>query len=274
MLTEEQSKFIAKTLRIPEDEFLTALKSDTEVAVTIPDNLTVLDETQLTTLKNNEYKSGTTKGVEMAVKAVKTEKGWDFPGKDINALVEHSGKVAVEDAKIAPDKKVLELQKDKETLLKEVETLKTEKETVEKKASQAQIDRAIFQALPTLGEGALPVDKMVALMRADGYDFNVENNKLVVLKDGEPVKDNLTNTMPFRDAVEAYAKDNGIPIGKPKADPVKGRGGNDDDPPPAFTKMSEVKEHFTKNGKHPGGKEFLDKITELKKANPDFDING
>lgn len=268
MLSKETLQKIEQQYKIP--GLVAAHEAPEETAVELPE-INVLTDEELTRVKNTEYANGKTKGTEMDIKAFKDETGLEFTGKSLKALAEAISKKAVEDAKIAPDKKVEALQKDLDTVKNEYETLKTTLSQKEQLAEQAKAEKELYKALPTLGENAPDVSVVVDVMRAKGYDFKLENGELVPYKDGEPVKDKLATVIPVKDVITGFAKEARLIPDTPVV--VAGRGGSDSKQP-VYTKLSELKADFEKSGKSTMGQEFLDKAMELKTANENFDMSA
>ncbi|MEE9190116.1 MAG: hypothetical protein V3U16_05035, partial [Candidatus Neomarinimicrobiota bacterium] len=80
-------------------------------------------ETYNKNLKDAEYKSGKTAGEEMAFKAMKNESGYEIEGyKDAKTFVSAFKTKVIEDAKIAPDKKIQDLTSDNDKLRTNYET--------------------------------------------------------------------------------------------------------------------------------------------------------
>jgi hypothetical protein len=267
MLTAELKAHIATSLKIDPAKLEEALKAEAETAVEYAKDLTVLDEAGLTQLKNNEYASGKTKGVEMAVKEAKEKLGVETSSKTVDGLVNAATAKALADAKITPDAKVTELQKDLEKLRTENATLTGTISEKEKIVTQAQTDRELFKQIPSLGENAPAVDMVVDIMRARGYDFQLQEGKLVALHGGEVVKDKVANVVPVKDIISGFAKESKLIT---EVIEPTGRGGAGGRHSVAFTKQSEVKADFERQGKSINGTEYSDTVLALKKANPEF----
>jgi hypothetical protein len=270
MLNREQLEQIAAMLRIPADALSAAISSKEETLLDIQEGLTVLNEDELVKLKNAEYASGKSKGVEMEVKNLKEKFGFDFAGKSIEALLEAAQKKAAEDAGAAPADTIQQLNTELETLRTEKQNLQTELEIRERDMQRAVSERELYREVPTLGEGATAIDKIINLMKLDGYDFKTEEGKLMTYCKGEVVNNEETTV---KDVVTAYARQHKL-MPEQTIMPI-GRGGGDGRiPMHVFTRFSEVEQHFRDNGKSTNGEEFLNRIKELKHANPDFDMVG
>lgn len=275
MLTAEQKKTIATLLKVKPEDFDSALTATEEVALAIPEGIATLLPDDLTRVKNEEYGRGKTTGVEMAVKEAKEKLGIDFSGKSVDGLIEAANKKALADAKITPDAKVAELQKDMATLRSTNEALTQQIAQKDQERESALTDREIFRAIPSLGDNAPAVEKVIKLMRADGYDFKMQDGKLVPVKGGEVMKDATANVLEPKGVILTYAKaEKLISEGGAGGDEPKGRGGGDGGKTPVFGKLSELTKHYESQGKSTLGQEFSAKVQELAKANPDFDMNS
>lgn len=269
MLKKETIKTIAEKLKIKEADLTTAITADAEVDLAIDENLSVLTEDELSTLKKNNYNEGKKAGPEMEVDKVKKELGLDFAGKTVSALVDAVSKKAVEDAKIEPDKKVTELQEKlnkAQDTAKDLQTKLTEKET---EVSTAKTQGLIVKDIPA--NTTLPAEKVLLLMKADGYDYKNEEGKIVWYKDGKALTDKLGNNLATSDVATEYATTNKL---LDETAPAGGRGGKDQKPPVnVFSKLSEVKAKFKAEGKSELGDEFRLAVQEAAKVEG-FDMNA
>lgn len=275
MLKQEQVTKIEKLLKLPKGALSEAISSDTETEVEIPE-LTILDETGLNKLKSSSYNDGKKAGVEMAVKEYADEAGIEVAQKDrnIKSFAEIVKAAALEEAGAKPDERIAKKDKDIENLRKEYKKLQDEKTEIERKIVKAESKAALYQSVPSLGEGQIPVDKLVRLMEADGYQFTTENGKLSI-KDpsGNDIRTNTLEDIAPKDILTGYAKEIGLYREQTEPDPIKGRGGGNPNPAPVFTKQSEVKAHYEKQGKSVNGEEYLNHIRQLRTENPDFKVN-
>jgi len=269
MLSQETINKIAGIVKIKPEDLAAAIKDEKEVPVEIDATLHAFTETEVATLKNNEYKKGKETGVEMVVKDTKEKLGLDFQGKTIDGLIEAAKKKALEDAKIEPEKKVQELElklKTAQTTATELQTKLAEKET---EVSSVKTQTLIAKDLPT--NTTLPADKIILLMKADGYDFKNENGKIIWLKNGEAVTDKLGNNRETKDITSEYITTNKLST---EAAPPGGRGGSGGGGGIKYTKLSEIKEDFNKNGKSLMGDEFKAAYAQAVKEYPELDLNA
>ena len=269
MFTAELKTFLT-SVKIDPAKLEAAAKDEKEVAIEFPKDLTILDEAGLKQVKDSEYANGKVKGVEMAVKETKEKLGVETTAKTVEGLVTAATTKALADAKITPDAKVLELQKDLEKVRTENATLTGTIAEKDKAVGKANTDRELFKQIPSLGENAIAIDKAINLMRADGYDFQIQEGKLVPMKDGEVMKDKVANVLQVKDVITGYAKENKLIT---EAVDLKGRGGEGGKQTAVYLKQSEIKADFEKAGKSLNGSEYLDAVMAARKTNADFKMD-
>lgn len=262
MLKQETIATIAKLLKIPEKEITTAITATEEVDLAVDDKLTVLTEAEVTTLKANSYKEGKNAGPEMEVDKLKKELGLDFTGKTVKALVEAAQAKTLEEAKIEPDQKVKELEGKLKTAQQTAEEFKTKLAEKESEISSTKTESLVLKDLPA--NTTLPSNKVLALMKLDGYEYKNEEGKIVWYKDGKVLADKIGNNLDTAAVATEYATTNKL-LGE--EDIEGGRGGNDKiKKPGVYTKLSEIKAKFTSEGKSMLGDEFRQAVEEASKV--------
>lgn len=272
-LKKEDIQKLAILAKIPVPDLEKAIGEKEEVALTIQDKLNVYSEDEVTTLKKNEYNSGKTAGLEIAVKETKEEMGLEFTGKTIKGLIEAAQKKAVDEAKINPDQRVKELQ-DKLTnvqnTVKEYETKMAEKDT---EVSGIKLNYELSKHIPVVGENgpSFMPDEVIQLMKINGYEFKQENGAVVPYKDGKQLQDKLSNALPAKDVITNFMKEKKLIT--EEAVPG-GRGGKDQKPGAKATKYSELKEQFIAQGKNLQGEEFAKAVQQAVTDNKEFDMNS
>lgn len=146
------------------------------------------------TLKDDEYKSGKTAGEEMAFKAMKNESGYEIEGyKDAKTFVTAFKAKVIEDAKIAPDKKIQDLTTDNDKLRTNYDTLEGEfntyKNGVKERESRTKKDTELFTYLPTEGLKVNQKLTLMALKSEAGIDLAYgEDGKSFLTMNGEMIK--------------------------------------------------------------------------------------
>ena len=270
MLKEADVLKIQTEYKIP--GLVDAWKDAAEKDVTIPEGRTVLEDKELTTLKATEYNNGKTAGLEMGVKDYAKDNNIVFTGKTLEGLVKAASDAAVKAAGVDPGEQVKQLNTELENIRKNYSELEGKVQEKEGVAAKATTRASIYGELPTLGETAVPMPKVLQLMESDGYDFKNENGKIIAYLNGEKVVDKVSQAVPLKDVISGYAKENKLVSAAPADPKIKGRGGDDGKEKVVFTKLSELKEHFKNNDKHIQGKEFADTLKQIRKDNPEFDM--
>jgi ribosomal protein S13 len=271
MLTQATIAKIESILKVK--GLLDAIKSETETDLEIPE-IHTYDPTELETLKNNEYKNGKEKGVEMAVKDAKEKLGLDFQGKSIDGLLNSYQKKVLEDAKIEPAEKVKELSEKLSTLqntVKEYETKLAEKDS---EVEKTIVSTELYKYIPAPKEDGPAFDQedIIYKMKREGYDFKREGNKVIAYKDGQKVTNKLSEDLPVKDVVEGFLKEKKLFATQPEQ--VKGRGGTDVRATNKPTKLSELKQQYQEQGKSLLGQEFMQAVQQHAKEVEGFDMQS
>lgn len=269
MLKKETIEQVEKLLKIKTGTLATAIADAAEVDVPIDDKLSVLSDDEVTTLKTNSYKDGKKAGVEMEVDAVKKELNLDFTGKTIKGLLEAGQKKAIEDAKIAPDQKVTELEGKLKTAQETATDFENKWKDSESKLSSTQTEGLIAKDMP---ESSLPASKVLLLMKADGYEFKNEEGKIVWYKAGRALTDRLGNNLDTKAVASEY-----ITAEKLDGTPPGGRGkGDEKQTAGAFMKASDIRKKLEAEGKNlmgEGQEEYMKLLEEASKIDG-FDPNS
>lgn len=273
MLTEAQVSELQERYKIP--GLVDAFKAQEVVEVKLPEKQIVLSEAEHTTLKNNEYNNGKNAGVEMAIKDFKTKEGIDFNGKTLEGLVAAVKNKALEEAGKDPGEQVKDLQTRLSTLQQQHQTLQQTLSSKDGELGKLSTYNSILSSIPSLGEGATPVPKVIKLMEMEGYEFKNVDGKLLPSLNGQTIVDDMSNPKPIADVIKTFATENnmGPKVAAEKEDERGGRGGSNRTPQ-KFTKLSEFTEHYKASGKNAQGGEFMDALDAIRKDNPDFDMNG
>lgn len=271
MTVKEIKEKIASLLKLDVakiNEVLT--KADEEDASIELPEIESFTKDELSILKNNEYKAGKEKGVEMLVKEAKEKRGLEFQGKSLDGLLDAATKKALEDAKIEPAKQVTELTEKLKTVQATAQELQDKLSAKESEVTAIKTEAIIFKDMPT--ETTLPSQKILALMKIDGYDYKKEDGKIKWYKDGQEQNDKLGNSVDTKTIISTYVAEN--KLGKVDAGGgAAGRGGGNAGGTGTFTKLSEVKKHYEEQGKSVIGKDFSDEIAKITKENPEFKLD-
>ena len=269
-LKKEALAAIAKLTKLKVEDLESAIKDEKEVDLAIDEKLTVFTDDEVTTLKNNEYKNGKEKGVEMAVKETKEKLGLEFQGKTIDGLVTAAQTKAVEDAKVSPDKKVTELTEKLKTVQETAADLQKKLAEKESEVAGVKLNGELYKNVPA--GTSLEPDEVIGIMKLKGYDFKIEDGKLVAVKDGKVLQDKVANALPVKQVIEEFVTEKKLIAdgGSGGQGDPGGRGGGSGKPPVKFGTLSEIKKHFTDNGKSLLGTEFSEAVQKAVTENKDF----
>jgi hypothetical protein len=273
MLTQDTIKRLAALAKVSVEDLTAAITSTEETAVTINEKLVAFTDTEIETLKDNTYKDGKKAGVEMSVKEIKEKQGLEFQGKTIEGLLEAATKKALDDAKLTPDKQVTELSEKVKTLQATVQTYENRIAEKDAEVNTIKTKTELYKHIPELEGLALGKDDVIQLMAANGYQYKLQDGKLVMEKDGKVMQDNVANPLPAQDVVTSFLKEKKLISDQPPA--PGGRGAGDRKPAAGnAVKMSELKEQFTSQGKSLQGEEFNNAVQKAVADNKDFDLYG
>ena len=274
MLTQEVINRLAALAKIKAEDLKAAIDATEEKAVDIDASVVAFNETELSTLKANEYNRGKVTGPEMLIKEAKEKLGLDFTGKTIDNLLDAYSKKVLADAKIEPEKKVKDLEEKLSTAQATANDFKTKLEQKEQEVSKIKDMTEIAKFIPAFGDNApaLGHDEVITLMQANGYNYQRNDaGKLVFMKDGKELTDNLGNAVDPSVAITGFLKEKKLIVDAPAPG---GRGAGNNTPPAAFTKLSEIKKHFTDQGKSLMGQEFMAEVEKARAANADFKLDA
>ena len=223
MLKKETIEAFAKLAGVSASDLEAKIKSTSEEDITLQ-KVNIFTDDQLTERISNEkttsYNEGKTAGVEMEVKKVKKELGYEFEGKDLNSLLSHhSQKVKKPFEK--PNEKITELTKDIEKMKNahslELENKSKENKSLLEKVNSLNTKSQLLNLIPQ--NTTLDKEDMITLFNAN-YQVEQEDGKTIVKQNGETIKDETTaSPIPLNDVFTNWATEKKYISGTP------GRGG-------------------------------------------------
>lgn len=274
---------IAALLKVPLATLQAAATATTDTDVAIPEGLTALTTTELTTRDQNNKNAGITEGKELGYKDIKKAAGLDdtAPSKDPLKLAEAIIAKAVVDAKLPQEEKVKQANEQVAALQQKLTEATQTIAEAQKQVKQATMDRQILSLLPKDRNSMLTDDEWVSRIRTNLDIKEGEDGKLSISKGGQVLRVAATqDLMPLSDAIAGLFTDNkekGWIDAGGGAGGNGGRGGSDGKVDGTFTKRSEVIADFEKKGisiTGEGSAQITAKLAELAKADPTFDMNG
>ncbi len=273
MLSDKTVAALAKVTGLSADDLANGISQEKEVDLEIAVVKTFTDsewesyEDRLDKDFKKKYDEGKETGEKQMIREMKTKVGLEYEGRKPEDFIEKFKGKVLSDAKLDPDGRVKELEKDlkfiKETTLKE-EQDKVSRLT--KENSELKIDGKIGQYIKA-PDGLTQEDAKIIVMK--NLDFSIDSEgKEVVKKNGQILKDKTRNNVSFENAIIDFATERKWRTG------TEGRGGKDNpagkgvglDDPKKARKMSELNTYFEQKEINPMGEEARGIISEAAKA--------
>ncbi len=252
------------------------IEAEAEQEVSIPDTTKVFIGDAFNKATENLKNDGIKIGKELLIKDLKEKEGLEFDGKSpdkfveaLKAKVSTKTGVSVDEKVKSRDKTINEL---KEALTKE----KSEKETVLKQKSQIEKDTSLLKHLPKNRDERFSDQQYLTLLKSE-LEFTEEEGKPVVKKNGEILKDDQFNPLPYEAVIaNHFTTAKWIKEASGEQDPPGGRGGGNKGGGSGgtFLKMSEFTKNLEDQGIHPGSQKASQLLQEAIKANPNMEMSA
>lgn len=223
-LSRETTAWIATLCGLSQEEFKAKVSSEDEVSIERPKGEFFTEE-ELSERDQNNYLEGKDASREMAVKDLKKEYGYEFPGRDLKSFMAHHDQVLRDKYGSSDDTKVAQLKKDlekqKETYDQEIETLTEKVNKYTRLYKESSISNRLLGKMPK--ETTIPSDDILTLFNARHVIEEQEDGSEVVKKGSEILKDAKTGKpLPVEEVFNTFVIDN-----KYAKDP-EGRGGDNE----------------------------------------------
>jgi len=263
MYKVDSLKKIAEVLKLDVDKFIADFKSENEVALEVP---ALYTEEQNKLFGDNRFNEGKKAASEILVKDLKQKHGIEFDGKTVEGFLDKFSEKVIADAKIAPDEKNKKLLEDNKALQLKIQEAENKVQAKEKEFTERLFGiETKSQILSFIPEKTIIPRDDLAVLFMNSYRVAKEDDRVIVYKGSEAMKDNVLNPVPLKDVVsqfsEKYIDKNGMGGG----DAGGGTGGK-------FTKMSQYMDHCKNNNIDPMGAAGQDLLLKNKEAN--FDYNS
>lgn len=268
MLNKEIWESLANFTGIPASDLEAKIKSEGEEDITLPTRHIFTDDELQTrdgNTKTASYNEGKEAGVEMAVKSAKKDLGYDFPGKDMDSLLEfHSEKIKSSFSK--PNEKITELETDIANLNATHARMIEEKDGIiskwESDFNRSVINNELLSIIPK--EVNIPKEDLLVLFN-NTYQIEREEGKTVVKKDGATLKNEKTaSPLGLEEVFMNYATE------KNYLSKQSGRGeGNQYGDQNSPKSISGFHKQMEKEGVSPNSAEFDKKYSAWREKNPD-----
>jgi len=256
---------LAGMLKVETSELENMIKSEEEIEVVIPQGEFINDE-QLEGLKKEvsetAYIKGKDVGREVTIKEIKKRKGLDFEGKTVDTLIKYYDGKVLNDASIEPDKKIKELESSLDNLRNQYESdIKTKDNEIlsyKSEVKKSKIDNKLMSIIPSNLQGIKQKQAAILFKTDNSIDLN-ENGDLVVMNNGEVLKDKMEKPIPINDVLNEYIiKNNWI-----NSDGRSG-GNSTSNYSSGFKTLNDVMKHMEKNNIDPMSNEGQSLMNKFK----------
>jgi len=213
-----------------------------------------------------EYKKGKTAGEEMLIKGIREQHKLEFEGKSADKLVEALKIQAINEAKIEPDKRIQELEADKQKLLTNYQTVEKEfttfKDTIAQKEARQKKDSELIKAIAK-HETTLDAETTAIVLKSKGVDVDFdEAGQLVALLNGQVAKSDKTlQPLPIDEIISLQLKQTNLL--KPR---TGGNGGGDEPGKGNASDYDKFAKLMAEQGIIEGSLQFNEKMIEAQKS--------
>lgn len=183
-----------KQFEVSDEQITKAIEDKTELK--LDSDVVIREKDEETKFIENTREEARKIGVEIAVKEARTKLGLNFEGKKtLDNLLDAVTAKTLEDAKIEPEQKVKELQKDIETLKGTIGSITGERDSIKtdfhRFKSDSLVNTTIASMIPE--NTTLPKDDMILLLK-NKMQFEVNESNAIIVKgsNGEVMKNTTT----------------------------------------------------------------------------------
>jgi len=258
-------KIAGKVIEIADDVISKAIEEKTDVEVT-DQKFVIRTEEEQTAYEKNIKDEHIKAGKEIGIKEIKTALGVEVEGKDVSKIADAFKVKVIEEAKINPDAKVVELTKDIETLKGTITSITGEKEQIANQfksfKSESVLNNKLLSVLPE--NLAFPKDAMTLVIKNSiKTKVDEHGNVLVLDATGEIKKDPVTlNPVPFDSEVKSFFETNPTYLKGASG----GAGGSDSGTGGGKKSIAKFTEEMTAKGIAPNSPEFVKEMEIQEKA--------
>lgn len=273
-IKKESLQKLLVRLKLAEDEAKAKelIDSQEEKELTIPDTIKLYTVDEFTTITTNLKNEGIKVGKEINIKELKEKVGIDLEGKDPDKFIEAFKAHVLKDGGVSVDDKVKDRDKTIVELKAALKTAQEEKSTAVTQAASIRKDTDLLRILPKDRDDRFSDDHWLMATKAE-LQFAEEDGKPVVKdRNGNVIKDAQFNPVSYETAIADLYKTKNWQKAQ-EANP-KGPGFEDSKKVPgAINSMKEFKAYADTQGWNIKGQEATAKLTEITKANKDFNFN-
>lgn len=264
MYSKETLKKIAEVLKLDASTFEANLKSEKEETLEVPALFTEEDKNKF---GENRFNEGKKAASEILVKDLKQKHGLEFDGKSIDGFLDKYSEKVIADAKIVPDEKVKKLSEENKTLKDNLQAAIGKEQTLAKeyadKLFHVETRSEILSYIP---EKTIIPREDLAVLFMNSHRVAKEDDRVIVYKGADPIKDNVLNPVPLKTVISQFAEKYIDKTGMGGGDSGGGATGK-------FKTMSSLIAHLETVKVNPGSDEGQKLIREhIKDAS--FDVNS
>jgi len=172
-----------------------------------PSSVTIFDETELTTLKENVKRGATEAALDIKAKELKAKYGIEDSTKDIEAIMEKHAEKKLKETGATPDAKVAEYEEKIKNLQSTIDAKEAEKAQIEGRYKEREINDTYRSFLHPDRNPALTDDEWVNRLKSH-YEI-VDKDGVIGLKDkttGKVINDKKENLRPAKEVMEETFK--------------------------------------------------------------------
>lgn len=257
-----------KLLGIDPNKIKSAMDDKSDVDLETPE-VSVFSKADLATRDSSKYNEGKDAGEEMAVKAIKKDKGWTFEGKKVTDLVSHV------EANSGTDETVKKLRENVTKYEGEITALKTQ-------MAESNLRGKVMESMKEYG--GLSKHNLLAIAQSEGVSFKENNGVVEVYRNNTLLKDDKLQTpLSVSQWSENYfGSEKKMNVVNAAVDPKSGRGGGNSGGSGGGKsyKLSDIQKEWmdANNGKSINSYEFQEhvtaKIKEAKDAGQSVDMSS
>lgn len=198
-----------KEIEVDDNVLKSALESNEAVTLT-NETLVLRTKEEDEVYKNNLRSEAKNTGVEIAIKEWRDKLGLEFQGKNMENFTEALKNKVLLDAKIEPEEKLKNAQKDIETLKATIQSVQSEKEKVQNEfvgfKNNFIVQNELSKVLPQ--NTIIPQDDILTIVK-NKFEFAVNDGKIEVRQNGETLKSPTTlEPVPVKDVIDKFFIDN------------------------------------------------------------------
>lgn len=267
MLSEKSVSNLATILGTDAKSLMAQISSEEEVDITLPSG-DFFTEDELSKRDTSKYLEGKDAGVEMLVKNLKKEKGYQFESKNIEDFLNHYEEDLKSKYSKNSDERVKELEGDltkvKSSYEQELESLREQQSKYQKQLRSLELNNSLMGMMPK--ETTIKKDAIITLFNTE-HDIVEEDGRKFVVKNGQKLKNDKTAEPLEISQVfnEWVVKENFV-----KTQP--GRGGQNetgDSGLSGIKTISKFQEKLESEGVSPNTLEYQKRYSEWRSKNPE-----